>query len=437
MLTLEASDTELPYERDAAVYARRLADLPGFAFLDSRKRRAEVGQYDILTALPDTLLRLSDFDNNLTHWMEALEGQLEINTLSVRTRIGIGFMDYDSAAANLGVAGPTLRPALVGIYSWYVLQDHQLGRSWLITDPALAPNTKAMIEARLRKPPKRTADPFRLQEPFRAEVSHEEYLKRVEQIREYVSAGDCYQVNFAHRFSSRFMGDPFEAYNHLRDVAPGDFSAYLALEENHAVLSLSPERFLSIEAGRVKSQPIKGTRPRSLNPLEDAAIARELRESEKDRAENIMITDLLRNDLGRFCKAGSVVTSELCALHSYDNVHHLVSMIEGQLQTGMTPGQVLLGCSPGGSITGAPKKRAAEIIRELEPVPRGVYCGSIFALGCDGWLQSSIAIRTFEIVNDAIYCWGGGGIVYDSQAESEYQETLDKVSGFMRAIESL
>lgn len=436
MSRLEPTIQPLPYHRDAADWAKRFADLPGFAFLDSRKRRAEVGQYDIITALPDTVYSLSDYRGLVASWLEAIECDLADAPQSGRSRLAIGFLDFDHAAAEIGVPGPTLMPGLAGVYSWHILQDHQLGRCWLVSDDDWDP---AIREQVLRRIDDTSAAPFledfALTAGFTADTPEADYCAAVDAIREYITDGDCYQVNYAHRFSARCQGNPFKAYLRLRDVAPGDFSAFLALKPEHAVLSLSPERFLSCDMGRVKTQPIKGTRPRGRTPIEDAALAEELRHSPKDRAENVMIVDLLRNDLGKVCATGSVVTTELCALHSFDNVHHLVSMVEGQLRPGISPGAALAACSPGGSITGAPKRRAVEIIRELEPSPRGVYCGSVFALGSDGWLQSSIAIRTLEVVGDHIYCWGGGGIVHDSEPGAEYQETLDKVGVFMRALQ--
>lgn len=450
MKPLSINTEELPYYRDADDWARYFADLPGFVFLDSRKRRAGVGQYDIITALPDDIHVLGDYDGDAFRWMEAVQDHLGYGR--ARTRLAVGYLDYDSAAAIHGVTGPTLRPAAAGIYQWYLLQDHQMGRCWLMTDDTLDATTERQARERIKAARAAsagglatTAEPeagassanFRLESPFKADIDKARYLEAVNRVRDYIAAGDCYQVNLAHRFSSHFTGAPYSAYRHLRDVAPGDFSAFLQLSPDHAVMSLSPERFLSVDEHRVRTQPIKGTSARSADPQEDAASAQRLRDSIKDRAENVMIVDLLRNDLGRYCQSGSVKTPELCALHSFDNVHHLVSMVEGQLRDDVTPGELLLGCSPGGSITGAPKRRAVEIIRELEPAPRGVYCGSVFALGCDGWLQSSIAIRTLEAVGQQLYCWGGGGIVFDSDPEAEYRETLDKIGVFMRALESI
>jgi len=433
---------DLPYAPDGADYARRLADCPGFVFLDSRRQRSSMGHYDVITALPDRVHALADHHGDAEAWMCAIEADLETVAGIPRSRIAVGFLDYDSAAAHLGVPSTTFQPGLAGVYNWHILQDHRQSQAWLIADPAARAEILDEVTRRLADPAPPHSS-FHLDSPFVCQTSRADYRNAIQAIHRYIEAGDCYQVNYAQRFHTTFRGDTFGAYLTLRDVAPGDFSAYLRFKPDHSILSLSPERFLSVAptgstAGfglTVTAQPIKGTRPRGRSPEEDRAIAESLLASAKDQAENVMITDLLRNDLGRYCEPGSVTTPELCALHSFDNVHHLVSLVEGRLKSGTTPGTLLLGCSPGGSITGAPKRRAVEIIRELEAFPRGVYCGSVFALGNDGWLQSSIAIRTFEALDTAMVCWGGGGIVHESDPDAEYQETLDKVGGFMAALE--
>jgi len=422
---------ELEYNEDATVYACALADQPGFAFLDSRKRHEANGRYDIICALPAERFTLTDDD--AAGWMRRIEDCLRHYGAGA---IAIGHLDYDSAAATLGVTGRSFQPASAAIYRWHVLQDHGLKRSWLVSDAGVADEALQPIRQRLLCPPK-SSPGFKLLTPFTPECPRTDYVAAVKRVKDYIGQGDCYQVNFAQRFVSRFQGDCFTAFLELRNVAPGDFSAFLRPSPAHSILSMSPERFLSISNRQVVTQPIKGTRPRHPDPKEDQRIAEELRLSIKDRAENVMITDLLRNDLGRYCEPGSVVTNELCALHHYDNVHHLVSTVSGVLKQETSPGTILLGCSPGGSITGAPKKRATEIIHELETEPRGSYCGSVFAIWPDGRLQSSIAIRTVEALNDKLYCWGGGGIVYDSEPDAEYQETLDKVGPFMRTLEGM
>jgi para-aminobenzoate synthetase component 1 len=277
---------------------------------------------------------------------------------------------------------------------------------------------------------------FSISAPFEPSISKTDYCDAIRRIQDYIVAGDCYQVNYAQRFKATLQGDTWAAYQAVRGKLAGGFSGFLRQGEDHTILSLSPERFLQIHDGVITTQPIKGTAPRHLDVTSDRASAASLLKSDKDRAENVMITDLLRNDLGRFCEAGSVKVTELCGLHSFDNVHHLISTITGQLASGVSAGNVMIASSPGGSITGAPKKRAVEIIAELEPHDRGAYCGSLFAMTGDGWLQSSIAIRTLEAKGTSLYCWGGGGITASSHWEAEYQETLDKIGPIMKSLET-
>jgi para-aminobenzoate synthetase component 1 len=257
----------------------------------------------------------------------------------------------------------------------------------------------------------------------------------VERVKEYIVAGDCYQANLSQQFSGQYRGDPWRAYQALASAHPTPYGAFLRLGDQ-AIVSASPERFLQISGDAVRTSPIKGTRPRGKDAEQDHALARELMDSEKDRAENLMIVDLLRNDLGLNAATGSVRVDQLFALESYRNVHHLVSHIRATLAPGVSPLRAFFDAFPGGSITGAPKIRAMEIIQELEPHWRGPYCGSVFHRNFDGQLDSSIAIRTLVCDNTgAIHCWGGGGIVSDSEAESEYQETLTKVKPLMDCLE--
>lgn len=436
----------LVYASDCSSYGVQLADLPGFALLESRYQStfgqilatshdapsATTGRYDIIAALPESVHVCLQNTSDPMDWMREVEAQLNAFPGS----LALGLLSFDTGARGLGCHGRSPGKSHAAVYRHYVLQDHQDRRAYLVTDDS-DPKGQQFADRLVRTSGSIAAEPqppFSLDVPFHPDISAQEYRGAIEAIQRYIAAGDCYQVNYAHRFSSRFSGDTFEAYRRMRHVAPGNYSAYLRLNPQHSVLSMSPERFLSVDGDHVVTQPIKGTRPRGASPEADSAAARDLLESSKDRAENIMITDLLRNDLGRYCQPGTVVTPELCKLESYANVHHLVSRIEGCLSPKVSLGELLLGCSPGGSITGAPKRRAVEIIQELECADRGAYCGSVFALGQD-WLQSSIAIRTLEAIDDALYCWGGGGITYDSDADMEYQETLDKVAVFMDALE--
>jgi para-aminobenzoate synthetase component 1 len=263
--------------------------------------------------------------------------------------------------------------------------------------------------------------------------THDGYLAAVARARDYICAGDIYQVNLSQRFNADLTIPPYELYKRLRTINPAPFAAYLDLGAQ-AVLSASPERFLKLTGDRVETRPIKGTRPRGLTTTQDAAFARELLTSVKDHAENIMIVDLERNDFGRVCRIGSVKVTELAALETFPTVFHLVSTVTGQLWPDCTGVDLLRATFPGGSITGAPKVRAMEIIDELEPTRRNAYCGALGYLGFNGDLDLSIVIRTFLIDGSKVYYQVGGGIVYDSEPEAEYQETLTKGQAMKRAL---
>ncbi|MGQ0522272.1 MAG: aminodeoxychorismate synthase component I, partial [Betaproteobacteria bacterium] len=253
-------------------------------------------------------------------------------------------------------------------------------------------------------------------------------------IHEYIRNGDCYQVNLAQRFSAEAAGVPWLAYQALRILNPAPYSAYLDTPYVQ-VLCASPERFLKVEDGRVETRPIKGTRPRAGHPRLDAELIEALRRSDKDRAENVMIVDLLRNDLSKNCAAGSVRVPRLFEVESFATVHHLVSTVTGELAPGRDALDLLRGCFPGGSITGAPKLRAMQIIEELEPNRRGVYCGAIGYIGFDGNMDLNIAIRTLIFSRGVIRFYAGGGIVADSREEAEYQETFDKAAAMLRLLQ--
>ncbi|MBU86157.1 MAG: aminodeoxychorismate synthase, component I [Alcanivorax sp.] len=269
---------------------------------------------------------------------------------------------------------------------------------------------------------------------FRAEQGREDYLHSLGRIKDYLQAGDCYQVNLAQRFSAHFKGDPLTAWLALQAAHPAPHSCYFDAGDSQ-IFGVSPERFLSIRDRQVVTEPIKGSRPRGATTEEDRAFGEELLSNPKDRAENLMIVDLLRNDLGACCEPGSIQADPLFELRRFSNVQHLVSTVTGTLRRDLSPLDALLGAFPGGSITGAPKKRAMEIIAELEPVPRGAYCGSFFWMDNKGNLDSNILIRTLQTEGGRLYCHGGGGIVFDSVPEAEYEESCFKVAKLMAALE--
>jgi para-aminobenzoate synthetase component 1 len=292
---------------------------------------------------------------------------------------------------------------------------------------------KALHE-RLESPaPPESGPPFRILSGVRSSFTREAYAEAFRRVQAHIRAGDCYQVNLTQRFSARVAGDPWQAYLQLREINPAPYSAYLDWPDG-AILCSSPESFLCVRGEHVVTKPIKGTRPRSSDTMRDRALAEALRVSTKDRAENVMIVDLLRNDLGKTCVAGSIRATRLFDVERFANVHHLVSTVEGRLAPGKDALDLLEGAFPGGSITGAPKVSAMQIIESLEPQRRGVYCGAIGYVGFDGDMDLNIAIRTLVRHGEQIYAWAGGGVVADSQVDAEYQESLDKAAAMLRVL---
>jgi para-aminobenzoate synthetase component 1 len=268
---------------------------------------------------------------------------------------------------------------------------------------------------------------------LQSNFTRQEYLEAVEAAREYIAAGDIFQVNLSQRFEADLPVSPYELYRHLRHINPAPFAAYLNFDEL-TVLSASPERFLKVKDNWVETRPMKGTRPRGNSAAEDEALAKELQNSIKDKAENVMIVDLERNDLGRVCRFGTVKVRELWTLEKYATVFQLTSTVEGRLRQGKDRIDLLKACFPGGSITGAPKVRAMKIIDELEPTKRSIYTGSLGYLSFGGEMDLNIVIRTILAKNGKAYLQVGGGIVYDSEPEAEYQETLDKAKALFQAL---
>ena len=332
-------------------------------------------------------------------------------------------------------------------YDWWIEWDHS---AKTVTLHAATPGRLKWARARLRgkiPAPRPLTEPAVRHLPvppehpapdlgpgIRSTFTPDGYRRAVARVVEYIRAGDIFQANLSQRFSAPFVAHPWRLYRALRGRSPAPFCAYLQ-QGDAAIVSHSPERFLQLDvSGRVETRPIKGTRPRGKTEVADAELARELRESPKDRAEHVMIVDLLRNDLSRVAAPGTVRCEELLALESYAGVHHLVSTVAGQLERGRHAADLLAATFPGGSITGAPKIRAMEIIAELEPTARGVYCGAIGAWSADGALDLSIAIRTAVIQGGRVTWSAGGGIVADSDPEAEYRETLDKARGIADAV---
>ncbi len=319
----------------------------------------------------------------------------------------------------------------IGIYEHALIEDTQTGS---IFECRLSTRSKIDVERWLTA--KQPMQPFSLQSKWQANLSQSEYTRAINAISDYLKAGDCYQVNMAQRFCADYRGNEWEAYLTLQRLNKAPFSVFMRLPDN-CILSISPERFISVNRRDVETKPIKGTRPRFSDPAKDSASSEALLSSEKDRAENLMIVDLLRNDLSKHCQPNSVNVPSLFSLESYAAVHHLVSTVKGKLKSESSAWDLLAGAFPGGSITGAPKIRAMEIIDELEPHRRHVYCGSMLYMGVRGDMDSSILIRTLLTEKNKIYCWAGGGIVLDSKADEEYQETLDKVAKILPVLDQM
>jgi para-aminobenzoate synthetase component 1 len=447
---------EIPYYPDSCVLFDRIRDLPGAAFFDSAYPHSYAGRFDILTACPldITLPQLAPgasynqgraFFDELSRFHSQHYCNVQQATQDIPFCGGIlGYIDYDAGSLLNKLDGhPGLdtssQPSLAHLraYEWAIIQDHLLKKSVLVALPGVSSKTRSEVLRKLGRPTIKTCEPFSLVDAFTSNFLDTQYKSAFERIQSYIQAGDCYQVNLAQRFSASYTGDPWLAYQALRPQAAAPFSAYIGLEDNNAVLSLSPERFISLHGQHVEASPIKGTRPRYSDYKEDKIAANELRESDKDRAENLMIVDLLRNDLGRSCVPGSIHVDRLFELQSFPTVHHLVSTISGELQGDRSAWELLRDSFPGGSITGAPKRRAMEIITELEAHPRQVYCGSMLYVSADGRMDSNIAIRTLLCQQQRIHCWGGGGIVADSKWQLEYQETYDKVGRFLQVLEQM
>lgn len=478
----------LQYHRDSAALIAVIGQLHGATCLDSGLGKHPNGRYDMLSALPEWELRAgrraqqtvfyhrfcreddwsASAENKLTTLCQTIQNRFKIDISTISQDEYRTLLNMPFAGGFMGVLGyhflqdavagyrefPSAMPqasdlhdmpdAWVGWYSWLVLVDHQTQTSCLVFRPECKTETRKKIltilspwltEANPTMPPlvAELPDPFYLQESFKPLISEQAYLSGFEKLQHWIHAGDCYQANLAMPFTARCQGNPLSAYLSLRQVSHSPFSAYVS-QFSCGVLSLSPERFIQVDQRNVITQPIKGTRSRHKEADKDRVAALSLTQSDKDKAENLMIVDLLRNDLGKLCETGSVSVDGLFELQSFSQVHHLVSTIRGRLPEGVNALQLLLSAFPGGSITGAPKIRAMQIISTLETVPRSAYCGSVFYLDEFNRLDSNIAIRTLVCSDTNIYCWGGSGVVADSVGTDEYQECYDKVSALLSAL---
>ncbi|UHR05478.1 aminodeoxychorismate synthase component 1 [Escherichia coli] len=452
MKTLSPAVITLPWRQDAAeFYFSRLSHLPWAMLLHSGYAEHPYSRFDIVVADPictlttyggETVLckgetRTTTADDPLTVLQQALE----------RANIhpphnddlpfqggALGLFGYDlgrrfESLPEVAQRDIDLPDMAVGIYDWALIVDHQRQAVSLLSHDDVNAR-QAWLENQQITP----QGDFALTSAWQSNMSREQYGEKFRQVQEYLHSGDCYQVNLAQRFQATYCGDEWQAFVQLNQANHAPFSAFLRLEQG-TILSLSPERFILCDDGEIQTRPIKGTLPRLPAPLEDSKQAEKLANSPKDRAENLMIVDLMRNDIGRVAVPGSVKVPELFVVEPFPAVHHLVSTITAQLPEQPHASDLLRAAFPGGSITGAPKVRAMEIIDELEPQRRNAWCGSIGYLSFCGNMDTSITIRTLTAINGQIYCSAGGGIVADSQEEAEYQETFDKVNRILRQLE--
>ncbi len=342
-----------------------------------------------------------------------------------------GALSYDLGLRLQGLTSEHSQQApLLDLASFGALlvMDHQQQQGYLWhQDPALLQRVQEL----LGQPPSSIQS---VQLALTPEINQQQYDQAYQGVQQYLRAGDCYQINLTYRYQGRWHGCPYSAFRLGRQQVAGPFAA-LWQQQDLSLISMSPERFIAIDQGRIESRPIKGTVPRGQTPEQDRALQQQLANSSKDQAENVMIVDLLRNDLGKLALAGTVEVPELFVVESYANVHHLVSAIRAQLRPEITPLQALISCSPGGSITGAPKRRAMQIIDQLELSSRGHYCGSLFYWDSLNRLDSSILIRTLEVWQQECRLGTGGGVTLGSTAEGEYQESQLKVARFIQALQ--
>jgi para-aminobenzoate synthetase component 1 len=475
----------------------RLDGLPYRVFLDSAARTTRLGRYTFLTADPVGVVRSNGVATERIDVVRGTRESIDGDPLAaVREWLAphaatplpglppfqggaAGYIAYDWGLTLERLPSPryddlALPDLVLGIYDWVLAWDHVESRAWLISTgmPETAPDARATraqkragaVRARIRAavragdtpsprrgdacvapaiplPPSPSPPSYAVEGgwwspslPVRSSFSRAGYLSAVERVREYIFAGDIFQANLSQRFEAPLGESPWALYRRLRTSNAAPFASFLD-SPDATVISASPERFLRVDGeGRVETRPIKGTRPRGVGPEHDAALGQALAESPKDRAENLMIVDLMRNDLSRVCAPRSVRVSELFSLEHYATVHHLVSTVVGQLEAGQDGFHLLRAAFPGGSITGAPKLRAMEVIAELEPSRRGVYCGSIGYWSVTGELDTAIAIRTAVVRDGRVYFSAGGGIVADSDPELEYRETLDKARAMIDAL---
>ena len=449
----------LPYQANLSAKLAAFEDLAYLLLFDSCKDQftypSSVQRFDFLMAEPQSLIDVTNeqqwqqfdyadgqylpVDNahcDLVSALQAINFKPDVAPLAdIPFQGGLaGALAYNFAAQrHVATIQSNLPTAVIGLYGWCLVSDHLNKSSFLLIHPDCTNANIDDILARFHQATNERYPENRTMSELRDIHSFEEYQQKFTKVKNYIRNGDCYQINLTRQFAAPFHSNPIATYQHLRTISPTPFAGYFAAS-NFQLLSLSPERFIKCVDNQLETRPIKGTKPRLSDPVQDLTQQVALQNSPKDRAENVMIVDLLRNDLGKNAHIGSVKVPELFAIESYPNVHHLVSTVTATLAPNCSALGAFFDASPGGFITGAPKKRAMQIIDELEGYSREYYCGSLFYFDCFGQLDSSILIRTLTCHQGTINANAGGGIVFDSTVSAEYQESTDKIANLVHAL---
>ena len=438
-----------------------LKHLPYSLLLDSADKKHPNSRYSFILSHPIETIEAKDGRVTVTNWEEQKTSEPKDIFKFIASRVkywvpetkpvrglppfqggAAGYIGYDIGRytedlPELAESDADLPDMALGIYDQVLAFDHKKNQAWIITHAKNYHNARKKqdyILGLIANPP--AIDKYKgVNLEWHSDHNDKDYRKKVRRVIDYIKDGDIFQANISRRIEAQVPHnfDSFSHYNHLRETNPAPFSAYMNCGLVK-ISSASPERFLTLNNRIVETKPIKGTRPRSEIPQKDLELKNDLKGSIKDRAENTMIVDLLRNDLSKVCLAKSIKVSELCALESFESVHHLVSTIRGQIKKNKSAFDLLRAAFPGGSITGAPKIRAMEIIEELEPKRRGPYCGSMTYIGFDGAMDSSILIRTLVYNKEKVSLQVGGGITLKSDPYEEYEETKDKAKQMLNSF---
>jgi para-aminobenzoate synthetase component 1 len=446
----------LPYVSDSSIYFEAIANDPWSCYLDSGiqddldENISDKSRYDIIVSHPFIKIiadesTVSIEENNLKkitkenpfNVLEGILANFNIQETSLPFAGGaLGYFSYElsqsSIKKNKDHVGMPLM--MIGIYDWALIVDHQ-EKTACIASHLINKDTKDYLTTLTKKlkSVKPNNQLFKINSNIKSLLNFEAYDLMVNKILSFIKEGDVYQINISNKYIVSCEGNSWTGYKKLREINRAPFMAYFHFDD-FDILCGSPERFIQSHSKRVETRPIKGTEPRDINPIKDKENAEKLLASEKDRAENLMIVDLLRNDLSKNCIPGSVNVKALCELKSYSNVHHLESIIEGVLKPHSTLTKLLKDCFPGGSITGMPKKRSMEIISDLEPHRRDIYCGSIGYIGFNHNMDTNIAIRTLVRKDNNIHFYSGGGIVAQSNSKNEFDEISFKASNIRKWI---